>query len=129
MNNIEFLYWLQGFFEIRNNDKPLTKEQALIIRDHIKEIKGEDFDELDKIIKKKVKMEEDANVIISYIDGALEYYDPINGNTDPDLTFGIQDKVQGFFTKVTPDRGTPAERGWSTHLFNDVFSSKTTKIC
>ena len=117
MNSIEFLYWLQGFFEIRNSDKPLTKEQALIIRDHIKEIKEKDF--------------EDANLIISYIDGALEYYDPINGNTDPDLTFGIQDKIQGFFTKITPDRGagTPIERGWT--LFNDspVFDSKTTKIC
>jgi len=34
MNSLDFVYWLQGFFELSENKK-LTKKQVLIIKDHI----------------------------------------------------------------------------------------------
>jgi hypothetical protein len=35
MNAQEFAYWLQGFFELTEDDKQLTKKQVKIIRDHL----------------------------------------------------------------------------------------------
>lgn len=35
MNAQEFAYWLQGFFELNEEDKSLTKKQVKIIRDHL----------------------------------------------------------------------------------------------
>ena len=35
MNSVEFAYWLQGYFELRDNDEPLTAKQVQIIKDHL----------------------------------------------------------------------------------------------
>lgn len=35
MNSTEFAYWLQGFLELREDDKPLTSKQVQIIKDHL----------------------------------------------------------------------------------------------
>lgn len=36
MNELNFCYWLQGFFEIHNfKDGPLTIEQVKMIKDHL----------------------------------------------------------------------------------------------
>lgn len=35
MNERDFVYWLQGFFEISGSEK-LTEQQVQIIKDHIK---------------------------------------------------------------------------------------------
>lgn len=34
MDNLNFCYWLQGFFELTNTET-LTKEQVKIIKDHL----------------------------------------------------------------------------------------------
>lgn len=35
MNSENFVYWLQGYFELLGKDEPLTKVQAQIIKDHL----------------------------------------------------------------------------------------------
>jgi len=35
MNTENFVYWLQGFLELREDDKPLTPKQVQIIKDHL----------------------------------------------------------------------------------------------
>lgn len=35
MKNTDFAYWLQGYFEIKNQDESLTREQALLILEKI----------------------------------------------------------------------------------------------
>jgi len=35
MKAIEFCYWLQGYFEILEKNKPLTAEQAKVIKQHL----------------------------------------------------------------------------------------------
>lgn len=36
MKSTEFCYWLQGFFELSDKDKPLTQEQVQTIKNHLK---------------------------------------------------------------------------------------------
>jgi hypothetical protein len=36
MRSDQFIYWLQGFFELSENDKPLTIEQVQTIKNHLK---------------------------------------------------------------------------------------------
>lgn len=35
MNSIEFCYWLQGYLELRDEDKLLTARQIKIVKDHL----------------------------------------------------------------------------------------------
>ncbi len=35
MNSTEFCYWLQGYLELREDDKPLTAKQVQIVKDHL----------------------------------------------------------------------------------------------
>jgi len=35
MNAENFVYWLQGFLELREDDKPLSPKQVQIIKDHL----------------------------------------------------------------------------------------------
>jgi hypothetical protein len=35
MNSTEFCYWLQGYLELRDDDRPLTAKQVQIIKDHL----------------------------------------------------------------------------------------------
>lgn len=35
MNSNDFCYWLQGFFELSNNNQGLSKQQTQIIQDHL----------------------------------------------------------------------------------------------
>ncbi len=35
MNARDFVYWVQGYFEILGEDKPLTAEQVKVIRNHL----------------------------------------------------------------------------------------------
>jgi hypothetical protein len=36
MRSVDFVYWLQGFFELSESDKALSPEQIQIIRNHLK---------------------------------------------------------------------------------------------
>jgi hypothetical protein len=36
MKSDQFIYWLNGFFELSENDKPLTIEQVQTIKNHLK---------------------------------------------------------------------------------------------
>ena len=36
MRSDQFIYWLQGFFELSENDKSLTIEQVQTIKNHLK---------------------------------------------------------------------------------------------
>lgn len=36
MGSKEFVFWLQGFFELSEPNKPLTMEQVQIIKNHLK---------------------------------------------------------------------------------------------
>lgn len=35
MNSTEFCYWLQGYLELRDDDRPLTAKQVQIVKDHL----------------------------------------------------------------------------------------------
>lgn len=35
MDSLQFAYWLQGYFELTDSGKPLSAEQAQIIKDHL----------------------------------------------------------------------------------------------
>ena len=35
MNAENFVYWLQGYLELREDDKPLTPKQTQVIKDHL----------------------------------------------------------------------------------------------
>ena len=36
MKSVDFVYWLMGFFELTDSDKPLTPKQVEIIKNHLK---------------------------------------------------------------------------------------------
>ena len=35
MDSLQFAYWLQGYFELTDSGKPLSAQQAQIIKDHL----------------------------------------------------------------------------------------------
>lgn len=39
MKTSEFAYWLQGYFELREDDAPLTVKQCVVIQNHINLVK------------------------------------------------------------------------------------------
>ena len=96
MNGIEFAYWLQGHFEMLEDNEPLTIRQVDIIREH----------------HNLAKKNDPQNAFLSLIEGLLAGFSMLSDNCSDEinvqgmrlwLTFQIRDNVKVQFEKVTPE--------------------------
>ena len=46
MYSVDFAYWLQGYFELTEDDQPLTAKQVQIIRNHLNLVFKHEIDDL-----------------------------------------------------------------------------------
>lgn len=102
MNGVEFAYWLQGYFEMmEENYEPLTVKQVDMIREHLTLAKEND----------------PTNVFLSLMEGLLAGFSMITDycdNQDEDsirtmrlwLTSRIESSVKAQFAKVTSEFST-----------------------
>jgi hypothetical protein len=76
MESKDFCYWLQGFFELSEPNKPLTTEQVQIIKNHLKLVF---LYEIDPSYSK----DETVQAIFQNIHDGKEPLEGINVETDP----------------------------------------------
>lgn len=71
MKQDEFAYWLQGYFELRENDNPLTLAQGICIRNHLELVKTSN---ITPIFGKKTATAAMKPItgFCAWLDGALE---------------------------------------------------------
>ena len=85
INNIHFMYWLQGFFEI-GKPKKITKIQLQEIKNHINEVY-------------------EKNEFIFWLQGCIEGWEINSQSIESQLKFckTIKEKLEKCFEKVTSD--------------------------
>ncbi len=80
----EFCYWLQGYFELRADDNPLTLEQVKCIRRHITLTKtvvnsmasALKKQELKHVLEKNGANLTTTNSFVAWLEGVLSMYEP-----------------------------------------------------
>jgi len=96
MDGVEFAYWLQGHFEMLEDNEPLTVRQVGIIREH----------------HSLAKKNDPQNTFLSLMEGLLAGFSMLSDNCDDKvnvqgmrlwLTSQIRDNVKTQFEKVTPE--------------------------
>jgi hypothetical protein len=100
VNNTEFLFWLQGYFELTNTDECVLDENRIqIIRDHITLVEKENAY---------------SSKFITSLKAIFEFYDKVTEIVSPHhflvaLTDLIQSNLQSEFEKLTPHRDNPID--------------------
>jgi len=78
MHKTEFLYWLQGFFELRNNKYPLADWQLKVISDHLNLVRGSEgkltgyLVSLEEALKLVSMRKVDTNIMTALIEKHLQ---------------------------------------------------------
>ncbi len=97
MNDRDFIYWLQGFFELANCfelNSDLTNSQIKMIYDHI------------ELTRSKRTDLNDFSLIVEWISGKLENHDGLSVNLRKAAVRSIILKVSGVLNKMTPPMGS-----------------------
>lgn len=98
MNNTEFLFWLQGHFELdRDSDSVLDHTQITVIRDHI---------------KLSEKEEAFSSTFVTGLKALFDLYDRLSSVVEPKqlqlhITRVIRKNLAKQFEKLTPTRDRP----------------------
>lgn len=118
-HGIDFKYWLQGYFELTEDDNPLTIKQVKIISEHIELAKKSDPNDQ----------------FVNYVDGMLETFNMIDWLQDDhpeedilEMRLWVSKRLcyimQKQFGKVTKTTGRYRGNLDITSLINDVVVDK-----
>lgn len=90
MKHVEFIYWLQGYFELSKDDQ-LTKDQINIVRAHIALS--------EKVTKKKSAFQ-------NWLEGVFDSRGSENADLHPDAFSAVKKRLVQFFKhEIDPSYG------------------------